>query len=401
MRDNLVVSNAPNSFTPEPKPFQPATVGDVPAMVLTYQDNDIGMTRSLLISAGVHIGSILLIWLFLILLEFFGIHLLTFDRPQPVQDIEFQLVNAPEEAPRNPKTRNRAEHNTRAGGEKIPNMREAQTQRQAGNPQPRQRPQPSVSATPTPRSRSAPNQTPQPQRPQQQAKPVAQQPSQQPDNTPPAPPRPRVTAPRPTTDRQRISAVPNPVAPIQVPESAGPVTTTGPLVRGPASGSGTAGSGSGGGGASSPATVPGQFSGGGRPSSAGSSGQGGRSPYSQYGSPGGGGGRPGVDAIAEPDFGPYLAELQRRIRRNWTPPDDREDKSVVLLFSISRDGRLLSVNVKRSSGFANADAAARAAVERSAPFRPLPPEYRNNSISVEFTFDYNVYMGRSGGISRH
>lgn len=145
--------------------------------------------------------------------------------------------------------------------------------------------------------------------------------------------------------------------------------------------------------------MPGQFSSGGRPSAGGGpSGQGGRSSYSQYGSPGGGGGRPGIDARAEPDFGPYIAELQRRIRRNWTPPDDREDKTVVLVFTISKDGRLMGISTKRSSGVQTADAAARLAVERSAPFRPLPAEYRGNTVSVEFTFDYNVFMGRSSGI---
>ena len=151
--------------------------------------------------------------------------------------------------------------------------------------------------------------------------------------------------------------------------------------------------------------MPGQFSSaGGRPSMAsagGNPGSGGNSGYNQAGSPGGGGGRPGINAQAEPNFGPYLAELQRRIRRNWTPPEDRLSKTVVVVFSVGRDGRLLNLRVSRSSGDAVADQSARAAVERSAPFRPLPPEFRGNNISVEFTFDYKYLNSQMGGFQRH
>ena len=68
------------------------------------------------------------------------------------------------------------------------------------------------------------------------------------------------------------------------------------------------------------------------------------------GNPGGGGGAPGIDALREPDFGPYMRELQRRIKLNWDPPKGNESKRVVLLFKIARDGRLLSCKVQKSSG---------------------------------------------------
>src|SRR5262249_49508160 len=102
------------------------------------------------------------------------------------------------------------------------------------------------------------------------------------------------------------------------------------------------------------------------------------------------GGRPGIDAEAEPDFGPYIAELQRRIRRNWAPPTEDRSKRVVAVFRISRDGRLLSLNIQQSSGSPNPDQAAIAAVRASAPFRPLPPNYRGHDIPVQFTFDYEI-----------
>ena len=109
------------------------------------------------------------------------------------------------------------------------------------------------------------------------------------------------------------------------------------------------------------------------------------------GNPGGGGGRPGIDAIREPDFGPYMRELQRRIKMNWDPPKGNESKRVVLLFKIAKDGRLLSCSVFKSSGLQTADKAALNAVHLAAPFRPLPPEYKGSSIDIQFTFDYNVF----------
>ncbi|MCI1274123.1 MAG: TonB C-terminal domain-containing protein, partial [Clostridiaceae bacterium] len=109
------------------------------------------------------------------------------------------------------------------------------------------------------------------------------------------------------------------------------------------------------------------------------------------GNPGGGGGRPGIDALREPDFGPYMRELQRRIKMNWDPPKGNESKRVVLLFKIAKDGRLLACSVFKSSGLQSADRAALHAVQLTAPFRPLPAEYRGKSIDIQFTFDYNVF----------
>ncbi|MBQ8169079.1 TonB C-terminal domain-containing protein, partial [bacterium] len=113
------------------------------------------------------------------------------------------------------------------------------------------------------------------------------------------------------------------------------------------------------------------------------------------GNPGGGGGAPGIDAIREPDFGPYMRDLQRRIKMNWDPPKGNESKRVVLLFKIAKDGRLLSCSVFKSSGLPNADKAALNAVHLTAPFRPLPADFKGQSIDIQFTFDYNVF-GASG-----
>ena len=86
-----------------------------------------------------------------------------------------------------------------------------------------------------------------------------------------------------------------------------------------------------------------------------------------------------------------MRELQRRIKMNWEPPKGNESKRVVLLFKIARDGRLISHRVYKSSGLPAADRAAMHAVELTAPFKPLPPEYKGDSVDIQFTFDYNVF----------
>ncbi len=94
---------------------------------------------------------------------------------------------------------------------------------------------------------------------------------------------------------------------------------------------------------------------------------------------------------SEPDFEPFMRDLQQRIKHNWNPPKGEESSCVVLMFKIARDGRLLSVNVLKSSGSAVVDRAALAAVKMTAPFRPLPNGYSKGSVDIQFTFDYNVY----------
>jgi len=86
-----------------------------------------------------------------------------------------------------------------------------------------------------------------------------------------------------------------------------------------------------------------------------------------------------------------MRELQRRIKLNWDPPKGNESKTVVLLFKIAKDGRLLSCKVNRSSGLPSADQAALKAVELTAPFRPLPADFKGQSIDIQFTFDYKVF----------
>lgn len=99
---------------------------------------------------------------------------------------------------------------------------------------------------------------------------------------------------------------------------------------------------------------------------------------------------PGVDVAEDIDFGPFMADLEKRIKRNWVPPRGAESRKVVLLFFLSRDGKVVKVEVKKSSGDKEADESAEQAIMASSPFMAFPPKVKEDVLPVEFTFDYNV-----------
>jgi TonB family protein len=99
---------------------------------------------------------------------------------------------------------------------------------------------------------------------------------------------------------------------------------------------------------------------------------------------------PGVDVAEDVDFGPFMADLEKRIKRNWSPPRGADSRKVVLMLFIARDGKVVKIEVKKSSGDPEADESARQAVNASMPFMLLPPQFREDILPVEFAFDYNV-----------
>jgi len=367
--------------------------------IVTSKPEVIPIKKSFMISTALHPAAVLLIWLISILLALAGINLFTFNKikPQLKKDIEFVLVDKPG-TPRNPNTKNRADINSRSGGINDPKRKVSMP-----SPAPKKQQKPSAAAANANKiikkqqQQAAQNikktQQAQPKAQQQAPKPV-QQPStvNKPSPAKPAPPTARpsaspISAPTPIAKPSTPFTVPVPQnAPVGKTLSTGPIggtaSTTGGAKSGgaPTSGSGT--------GAYAPRPSLSPSSGGGSGQlSRGTSGGG----TGNIGNPGGGGGAPGIDALREPDFGPYMRELQRRIKLNWDPPKGNESKTVVLLFKIAKDGRLLTCRVHRSSGLPSADQAALKAVELTAPFRPLPADFKGQSIDIQFTFDYRVF----------
>lgn len=380
----------------------------IPAMVRKESD-EIPLKKSLFLSTILHPTVVGAIWLLLFVLALLGITFPIFNKPKPkMNDIQFVLVdNAKEQTPLNKHTPYRSDKNTRTGGKRdmkrpvsMPSPSPAKkVVQQKSTPGPKvHKPSPEkhmnkpvhkqvqqknifkslMQAAPKAAPKATPKAAPKPG-PEARPHPPSARPSVRP-----------ASIPRPSMRPNSNFAVPVPKGGTRPGAySSGPIGGHG---SSSSSGGGASGRYSAGGGRYAPVPSLAPTGGGG---SAGSRSSRGSSGYGNAGNPGGGRGAPGIDSIREPDFGPYMRELQRRIKMNWDPPKGNESKRVVLLFKIAKDGRLLSVSTYRSSGVPNADRAAINAVKLTAPFRPLPPGTRGQSIDIQFTFDYNVF-GASG-----
>lgn len=366
------------------------------APAVLKNDEEISLKKAVVISTILHPTVVGAACLALFILTLLGITFTIFEKPKPkMNDIEFVLVDK-EDTPINKKTPYRADINSRAGGQHDPTKKVSMPSAPAGKPAQQK------AATPAPSPAPAPKQVK--QNPIQKAIQKATSPAPVKSNQPaqagpkkaeqakPAPPTARPSIKPPTTPKP----VAKPTSAFNVPVPKGG-TGTGSYATGPISGSGASAKGGGAGGTS----TSGKYSGGPSLAPTGNSnngnklarGTGGGGSGAGVGNPGPGNpnGRPGIDAIREPDFGPYMRELQRRIKMNWDPPKGNESKRVVLMFKIAKDGRLLSCSVFKSSGLPNADKAAISAVQATAPFKPLPAEFKGQSIDIQFTFDYNVF----------
>ena len=364
--------------------------------LVTTKPEVIPIKRSFAISTALHPGVVLLIWLITTALALMGIHLFTFKKPDAKlkKDIEFVLVDK-EAMPRNKNTKFRADINSRSGGINDPKRKVSMP-----SPAPKKNAKPSTAASNANKLIKKQQQAAQQKAAQQKPKAQQQTPAKSPQPTSVNKPSPAKPAPPTARPSAKPLSAPIPTAkpstPFNIPAptgaNVGKTLATGP-VGGTLAPSGGAKGGTGTGSTSgsrigNPAPSLGSMSSG-SGSSLGRTGSGGGS--GNIGNPGGGGGAPGIDALREPDFGPYMRELQRRIKMNWDPPKGNESKRVVLLFKIAKDGRLLSCRVSKSSGLPSADQAALKAVELTAPFRPLPADFKGQSIDIQFTFDYNVF----------
>ena len=363
--------------------------------IVTSKPEVLSIKKSLAISSAMHPAVVLLIWIITVALALMGINLSLFKKPevQLKKDIEFVLVDK-EAQPRNPKTKNRSDMNSRSGGINDPKRKVSMP-----SPAPKKASKPSAASQRANKLIKQQQKEIKKQVKQQQTASKVQQapakkttqhvPQAKPSPAKPAPPTARpsarpVSSPAPVAKPSSKFAVPAPKgAPVGKTLATGPIGGTS-APTGAKSGSSSSGGGRGSAYAPRPSLSP-SSSGSGSQLSRGSSGSG------NLGNPGGGGGAPGIDALREPDFGPYMRELQRRIKLNWDPPKGNESKRVVLLFKIAKDGRLLSCRVQKSSGMPSADQAALKAVELTAPFRPLPADFKGQSIDIQFTFDYNVF----------
>lgn len=94
------------------------------------------------------------------------------------------------------------------------------------------------------------------------------------------------------------------------------------------------------------------------------------------------------------NWGPYAAEMLRRIRYHWNIPEIARLGApgvTRIHFVIERNGRVSSIEIERESGHPSMDFAARDAISRASPLPPLPPDLLGvDREGVTITFFYNT-----------
>ncbi|MGH9369598.1 MAG: TonB family protein [Thermoanaerobaculia bacterium] len=100
------------------------------------------------------------------------------------------------------------------------------------------------------------------------------------------------------------------------------------------------------------------------------------------------------------DWGPYAAEMVRRIKNHWNVPELARfgwKGKVTIRFFILADGRVEAATILSRSGTPPFDFAALQAIVTSSPFRPLPADLGSEREGVTVTFFYNIRPGEEGG----
>jgi len=94
------------------------------------------------------------------------------------------------------------------------------------------------------------------------------------------------------------------------------------------------------------------------------------------------------------DWGPYAAEMLRRIRYHWNIPEIARLGAAGVTqihFVIERNGRVSDIQIQRESGHPSMDFAARDAIAKASPLPPLPPDlFGVEREGVTITFFYNT-----------
>ena len=89
------------------------------------------------------------------------------------------------------------------------------------------------------------------------------------------------------------------------------------------------------------------------------------------------------------DFAPYMAAMKKAIQAKWVSQKGFEQKKVVAVFSILRDGRITEAELVESSGSAEIDKSAMQALKDASPLAPLPKGAPKH-VQIRYQFDYKV-----------
>jgi protein TonB len=117
-------------------------------------------------------------------------------------------------------------------------------------------------------------------------------------------------------------------------------------------------------------------------------------PYGTFSAAGakGGFGITGAGGDFGTKYGWYVRVIQQKVAENWlkyeVDPRITNAQRVYITFDVTHDGHPTNIQVEQSSGVPSLDQSAVRALQRIDTFGPLPPDYSESKVSVEFWFDY-------------
>jgi len=89
----------------------------------------------------------------------------------------------------------------------------------------------------------------------------------------------------------------------------------------------------------------------------------------------------------------YLQIIIDRVSSNWftslVDPGIRGNFQSTVYFKIYKNGQLSNLKIEESSGIRSLDLSALRAIQSSAPFPPLPKEYKNEYLGIHLIFEHS------------
>ena len=85
-------------------------------------------------------------------------------------------------------------------------------------------------------------------------------------------------------------------------------------------------------------------------------------------------------------YDPYINAIQQKILHYWIPAKESKTDSVIVAFTIFRDGSISEPSIRKSSGDATLEHLAVRAVKRAAPFSKIPSTVADGRYECNFAF---------------
>lgn len=93
----------------------------------------------------------------------------------------------------------------------------------------------------------------------------------------------------------------------------------------------------------------------------------------------------------------YQAEVEEKIKSNWSYPtalESKKDLEAVLIVVVKNTGEIINIEFKKRSGNRIFDLSVLKAIKRSEPLPPFPPGYTRRSDEIEVKFNLNDLQAR-------